>query len=74
MDKIIIVLKDENKRENIIRAQVKTATQSINFTGGVRGGVDREYKSRVKEYIQSPEISDIVIGIHPLGSRSFDSI
>lgn len=34
---IIIVIKDENGKENIIRAQVKTANKSVGFTGGSRG-------------------------------------
>jgi hypothetical protein len=62
---IITVLKDEDSKENMIRAQVKTARTSISFTGGSRGGIDREYKSGVKEYVQSTETSDVVIGIHP---------
>ncbi|MBX7045942.1 MAG: hypothetical protein K1X86_08895 [Ignavibacteria bacterium] len=69
---IIIVQKDSNGSENIIRAQVKTSNKSVSFTGGTRGGVDREYKSDVKTYIQSPETSDIVIGIKPLENGSFD--
>lgn len=46
---IIIVRKLESGKENIIRAQVKTARSSISFTGGTRGGVDREYKSDMKD-------------------------
>ncbi|HHT9134285.1 MAG TPA: hypothetical protein ACFYD2_05225 [Candidatus Avalokitesvara rifleensis] len=69
---IIIVLKNESDRENIIRAQVKTATKSISFTGGTRGGVDREYKSDVKKYTQSTTTSDVVIGLHPLSKDSFE--
>src|SRR3989344_7004951 len=61
---IVIVLKEDSK-ENIIRAQVKTAKKSISFTGGTRGGVDRFYKSDVKRYIQSPLTSDVVIGLCP---------
>ncbi len=68
---IIIVQKDEDGNDDIIRAQVKTATSSISFTGGSRGGVDREYKSGVKEYIQSPETADVVIGVHPMSNNSF---
>ena len=41
---IIIVRKDANDTEDIIRAQVKTAKKSVSITGGTRGGVDREYK------------------------------
>ena len=69
---IIIVQKDEDGHDDIIRAQVKTATSSVSFIGGSRGGVDREYKSGVKEYIQSPETSDVIIGVHPIGDNSFE--
>lgn len=69
---IIIVFKDSSKKENIIRAQAKTATKSISFTGGVRGGIDRTYKSDVKKYKQSTTTSDVVIGIHPKGLDAFD--
>lgn len=57
-------MEDEDK-EDIIRVQVKTSRKSISFTGGTRGGVDREYKSGVKTYTQSPKTSDIVVGIQP---------
>lgn len=69
---IIIAFKDENEEENIIRCQVKTARQSVNFTGGTRGGVDRIYKSGVKEYTQSTKTSDIIIGVKPVSDRTFD--
>jgi hypothetical protein len=68
---IIIVFKEKDK-ENIIRAQVKTAKDSIKFVGGTRGGVDREYKSGVKEYTQSTLTSDIVIGLRAIGKDSFE--
>lgn len=69
---IIIVRKLETGGEDIIRAQVKTARTSVSFTGGARGGVDREYKSDVKTYTQSPETSDVVIGLKPLDNGAFD--
>lgn len=69
---IIIVRKDEDGSEDIIRAQVKTAAHSVRFTGGTRGGIDRAYKSGVKEYIQSAETSDVVIGVHPISDNSFE--
>lgn len=61
---IVIVYKKEHK-EDIVRAQVKTARDSISFIGGSRGGVDREYKSGVKTYTQSTSTCDVVIGLHP---------
>ena len=69
---IIIVRKTANNSEDIIRAQVKTATQSVPFTGGGRGGVDRTYKSDVKTYTQSTATSDVVIGVHPIGNNAFE--
>lgn len=69
---IIIVRKREDDSEDIIRAQVKTAKQSVPFTGGGRGGVDREYKSDVKTYTQSTVTSDVVIGVHPAGDNAFE--
>ncbi len=61
----IIIVRKVKEGEDIIRAQVKTSKTSISFTGGTRGGVDRTYKSGVKEYIQSSETSDVIIGIYP---------
>ena len=69
---IIIVWKKEGDSEDIIRAQVKTAKQSVPFTGGGRGGVDREYKSGIKTYTQSTATSDVVIGVHPIGDNAFE--
>jgi len=40
---ILVVFKNENEEEVFIRVQSKTATKSVKFTGGTRGGVDREY-------------------------------
>lgn len=69
---IIIVFEKDCGQEQIIRAQVKTATTNISFTGGTRGGVDRIYISGVKEYQQSTKTCDVVIGIHPSAEGSFD--
>jgi len=69
---IIIVFKKPDGKEDILRAQVKTASNRISFTGGTRGGVDRMYISGVKEYKQSTKTSDVVIGLHPRGLDSFD--
>lgn len=69
---IIIVFKNKDETEEIIRAQVKTATTSISFKGGSRGGADRIYKSDVKTYTQSPKTSDVVIGITPKEGNNYD--
>ncbi len=61
---IIIVRKTSDGQEDIIRAQVKTATKNIKFTGGIRGGKDRTYKSNVKKYRQNTKTSDVVIGVY----------
>jgi len=68
---IIIVFKTE-QGEDIIRAQVKTAQNSVSFTGGGRGGVDREYVSDIKVYRQSTKTCDVVIGVHPRESDAYD--
>ena len=69
---IIVVRQTADDSEDIIRVQVKTAKQSVPFTGGGRGGVDREYKSGVKTYTQSTATSDVVIGVHPIGDNAFE--
>lgn len=69
---IIIARKLDNEQEDIIRVQVKTAKNSVSFTGGTRGGVDREYKSDIKSYVQSPETSDCIVGIRPNENGTFD--
>ena len=69
---IIIVRKNIDGSEETIRAQVKTATKAISFRGGSRGGVDRTYKSGVKEYTQNTKLSDIIVGVGPRNGQSFD--
>jgi hypothetical protein len=69
---IVIIRTDENGNEDIIRAQVKTVTKSISFKGGGRAGVDRKYISRVKEYVQNPKLSDVIIGVSPKDRQKFD--
>jgi len=69
---IIIVFKNKKNKEEIIRAQVKTARTSISFTGGSRGGIDREYKSDIKTYTQSTKTSDVVIGYKPTSEDQFE--
>ena len=55
----------EIAHNDTIRVQVKTISKkgSISFTCGSRGGVNREYKSGVKSYVQSTATSDIVVGV-----------
>lgn len=68
---LIIVLKGYNK-EDFIRAQVKTAPKSVKFTGGIRGGVDREYKSGIKEFVHSTLTSDVIIGLKHINKECFE--
>lgn len=49
--------------EHILKAQVKTCGTSIRFIGGTRGGIDREYKSGIKEYKYSEAHNDLIIGV-----------
>ena len=69
---IVAVFKGADEEENFIRAQIRTAERSVNFTGGSRGGADRTYRSDVKTYRQSTMTSDVVVGISGIGSNSFD--
>lgn len=61
----IVIVYKKGHEEDIVRAQVKTARDSISFIGGSRGGVDRTYKSGVKTYTQSTKTCDVIIGLHP---------
>jgi len=61
----------------MLRVQVKTVgpTGTVSFTGGTRGGVDREYKSGVKSYTQSTKTSDVVVGVQSIkdnGEKKID--
>lgn len=47
----------------LVRAQVRTITRSLKFTGGIRGGVDRIYIPGVKEYKYGPQHNDLIIGV-----------
>ena len=67
----LIIVKEVEGGEEYIRGQVKTATKSISFKGGSRGGVDREYISDEKVYTYTPETCDVVICVHPSG-ETFD--
>ncbi len=60
----------------IIRVQAKTIgkANSIKFTGGSRGGVDREYKSSVKSYTQDTTTSDIVVGVKSNKNNGDDKV
>lgn len=59
----IIIARKKDGKEDIIRLQCKTSPKSVHFTGGLRGGKDRFFKSDVKAYVQSPELSDCIVGI-----------
>lgn len=57
-------------KTHVIRAQTKTVSESggIKFTGGTRGGTDREYSSKTKKlvdktYKYSERDNDLIIGV-----------
>ena len=68
----LIIVRKLGHKEDIIRAQVKTAKKNVSFTGGTRGGVDRIYKSGVKTYTQSQKTSDVVIGFNPISIDQYE--
>lgn len=47
----------------LLRAATRTMRQSLSFTGGVRGGVNRHYKSGVKVYKYTEKHNDLIIGV-----------
>jgi len=49
-----------------LRVQIRTISRggSIKFIGGVRGGKDRYYRSKVKEYKYTEKDHDLIIGVH----------
>lgn len=57
-------------QQRIIRAQVKTCSESIKFIGGIRGGVDRAYGQQQttkqlvsKKYKYTTKDNDLLIGV-----------
>lgn len=55
-------------KTKMLRAQVKTAKNSVSFIGGVRGGADRAYANTKKELVEkkykySEEHNDLIIGV-----------
>ena len=66
----------EKEGSTMIRLQVKTLSRSntVAFTGGTRGGVDRSYKTHVKEYIQNTTTSDAVVAVDSRQSNGDEQI
>ena len=59
------IVVEKKSTQEILRVQVKTVGRDgrVSFIGGLRGGVDRQYKSGVKEYTQNTSTSDVVVGV-----------
>ena len=55
----------EKEVHAMIRIQVKTVGQgnSVSFSGGIRGGADRTYKSGVKSYVYDTQTADVIVGV-----------
>lgn len=71
----IVLVQKKNEKDDFIRIQVKTAKTTISFTGGSRGGIDRNFDRSInisKEYKQSTETSDVICGIHKNEDNSYD--
>lgn len=62
-DIIIIAFKKPNGEKLMLRAQVKTIESSLHLIAGVRGGIDREYKSNVKVYKYTESHTDLILGV-----------
>jgi hypothetical protein len=61
----IFAYETPNGKSKPLRVQVKTISEggSVKFTGGSRGGVDRVYIPKIKEYKYTTEHSDLIIGV-----------
>ena len=62
----VIAFSDPSLKEiRPLRVQVKTISKgkSVKFIGGVRAGIDREYKSEVKKYKYTTEHNDMIVGV-----------
>ena len=65
-DIVIRAFKKKGGETVLIRCQVRTIRKGrISFIAGTRAGVDREYKSGVKEYKFTTEHNDLLIGVDP---------
>ena len=55
----------QTRRIRPLRVQVRTVSKggSIKFIGGVRGGVDRYYRSGVKVYKYTEKDNDLIVGV-----------
>lgn len=64
-DMLIVVFEKPppDGKKVILRAQVRTASRSVSFIGGSRGGIDREYKSGVKTRKFTTKDSDLILAI-----------
>ena len=47
----------------LIRAQSRTITKSLGFTGGGRGGINRVYIPGIKTYKYTEKHNDLIIGV-----------
>ena len=65
-DIVIRAFKKKGGETTLIRCQVRTLRKGkISFISGTRAGVDREYKSGVKQYKFTTEHNDLLIGVDP---------
>lgn len=61
----LLAYEKPKERKVSLRVQIKTISEGggIKFTGGSRGGVDRIYLPKVKEYKYTTEHNDLIIGV-----------
>ena len=61
----LLAYEKPNGNKVSLRVQIKTVSEggSIKFTGGSRGGVDRIYIPKVKQYKYTTEHNDLIIGV-----------
>ena len=62
-DVITIGMDNPEGQKKFLRVQVRTIINTLNFTAGSRGGIDREYKSDVKVHKYSLKDNDLIFGV-----------
>ncbi len=53
----------KKNQTKVLKVQVKTISGNLSLSAGSRGGIDRKYKSSVKEYSYTEKDTDLIIGV-----------
>lgn len=63
-DLLVGAFEESHGKQIILRCQIRTSSKgSVRFIAGTRGGINRIYKPKVKEYKYTTEHNDLIIGV-----------